>query len=111
MRILWHRLLRNPTTSVESIDGDVTRLRIDGLVCDSVCAARTRRGLLALEGVERVSVDLDSGIATITGARQAPEAYERAVTSQVAGKPLRRLIERAARALGRPAGGASEARG
>ena len=99
MRILWHRLLTNPTTRIESVDGDVTRLRVDGLVCDQVCAVRTKHALRALPGVRRVSVDLDSGIATIEGDPQRPETYERAVTAVVAGKPLRRLIESTARRL------------
>ena len=92
-RFKWHRLLVNPTTHVEAQDGDVTRLRVDGLVCSSVCAVRTKQALLELPGVERVSVDFDTGIATIEGVAQDAAAYERAVTGAVAGKPVRRLIE------------------
>jgi copper chaperone CopZ len=93
MRILWRRLLRNPTTHVESVDGEITRLHVEGLMCDTVCAVRTKRALEQLDGVRHVSVDLDSGIATIEGKPQSAEAYERAVTSAVAGKPVRRAIE------------------
>ena len=99
MRILWHRLLTNPRTHVESADGDATRLKVEGLACDAVCVRRTRKALLKLEGVRRVSVDLDDGIATIEGAQYPADVYERVVTSQVAGKPVRRLIERVAAAV------------
>jgi copper chaperone CopZ len=92
-RFKWHRLLTNPTTRVESQDAVVTQLRVDGLVCSSVCAVRTKQALEDLSGVERVSVDFDTGIATIHGARHADAAYERAVASVVAGRPLRKLIE------------------
>ena len=95
-RFKWHRLLVNPTTHVEAQDGDVTRLRVDGLVCSSVCAVRTKQALLELPGVERVTVDFDTGIATIEGVAHDAAVYERAVTGAVAGKPARRAIERVA---------------
>jgi copper chaperone CopZ len=104
-RFKWGRLLTNPTTHVESVEGDVTRVRVDGLVCSSVCAVRTEDALRALRGVERVDVDFDTGIATIVGAPQDAQAYEQAVTRVVAGTRLRRMIEHVARAFGhRPAG-------
>lgn len=93
MRFKWRRLLVNPTTRIESREGDVTRLRIDGLVCYTVCAVRAKRALLALPGVRSVTVDYDAGVATIEGDSQAADAYERAVTGVVGGKPLRRFIE------------------
>ncbi|MEX2225689.1 MAG: heavy metal-associated domain-containing protein [Dehalococcoidia bacterium] len=98
MRILWRRLLTNPTTRVLSRDGDVTLIQVEGLVCDKVCAVRTRQGLERIEGVRHVSVDLDSGVATVVGAPASAEAYEHAVTSMVAGRGIRRIIERIARA-------------
>jgi len=100
MRIRWHRLLTDPATAIESREGDVTRLRIDGLVCDTVCAARTRQALSAMPGVRRVSIDYAAGIATIEGEAHDAAAYDRAVTAAVAGKPLRRLIQATARRLG-----------
>ncbi len=100
MRIIWRRLLTNPTTHVESVDGDVTRLKVDGLVCDQVCAVRTRDALRKIDGVRDVSVDLDSGVATIVGRRAPAAEYERAVMGAVVGKPVRRLIERVARRFG-----------
>ena len=93
MRILWHRIAKNPTTRIESQDADLTILKVEGLMCDNVCAARTRSALRKLDGVRHVDVDLDTGIARIEGAPHAPETYERAVTSMVAGKPIRRAIE------------------
>jgi hypothetical protein len=101
MRILWHRLLTNPTTRVVSRDGDETRIKVEGLVCDDVCAARTASALRSLEGVERVYVDLDSGVATVHGRHYEAETYARAVAAAVAGKPLRRAIERVASAVRR----------
>jgi len=97
MRILWHRLLTAPTTRVESVVGHVTLLRIDGLVCDTVCAARTRHALERLDGVRSVSVDYDAGLARIEGRPQDPAVYEQAVTAVVAGMGSRRLLERVAR--------------
>jgi copper chaperone CopZ len=102
VRIIWRRLLTNPTTHIASRDGDVTRLQVDGLVCDKVCAVRTKQALEELPGVRSASVDLDTGIATIEGAPLDADTYERAVTGAVVGKPLRRAIERMHRALRRP---------
>jgi hypothetical protein len=93
-RFKWHRTLVNPTARILSREGDVTRLQVEGLVCSSVCGVRTKQALSALEGVHRVSVDFETGIATIEGQWHDPAAYERAVTGAVAGKPLRRAIER-----------------
>jgi copper chaperone CopZ len=92
-RFKWRRALVNPTTHIEHSDGDVTTLRVDGLVCSSVCAVRTKQALRSIDGVRRVDVDFDTGIARIEGDPQPPEVYERAVTSVVAGKPARRAIE------------------
>jgi copper chaperone CopZ len=92
-RFKWHRLLTNPKTHVEAQDGEITQLKVEGLVCSSVCAVRTKEALEALEGVSSVRVDFDTGVATIEGSPHAAADYERAVTGAVAGKPLRRLIE------------------
>ena len=99
-RFKWNRLLVNPTTTVEEQHGETTRLRVDGLVCSTVCAVRTKQALAALDGVRSVHVDFDAGIATIEGRPHSPETYERAVTAVVAGKPLRRLVERVACTFG-----------
>jgi hypothetical protein len=99
VRIRWRRLLTNPTTRIESRAGDVTRLRVDGLVCDTVCAVRTAEALRALPGVRGVTVDYDAGMATIEGDALDAAAYERAVTGAVAGRGLRRVLEHAADAL------------
>jgi hypothetical protein len=99
VRIRWRRLLTNPTTRVESQLGGVTRLRVDGLVCDTVCAVRTAEALRALPGVRSVTVDYDSGVATIEGDAQPAEAYESAVAGAVAGRRVRRAVEHVADAL------------
>ena len=93
MRIRWRRVLVNPTTRVESREGDVTVVRVDGLVCDTVCAVRTREALAALPGVRAVTVDYDAGTARIEGATHDPSEYERAVKGAVTGKPVRRSLE------------------
>lgn len=95
-RIKWNRLLVNPRTRVVDQDAAITHLQVDGLVCSTVCALRTKQALERLDGVDRVRVDFDTGLATIEGRLHAAAAYERAVTNAVAGKPLRRLIEHAA---------------
>lgn len=100
MRIKWRRLLVNPTTHIESRDGDVTRLRVDGLVCDTVCAVRTKEALRAMPGVRHVAVDYDTGVATIEGDAHDAAAYEHAVTAAVAGTTLRRGIEHVAGLFG-----------
>ena len=100
-RFKWHRLLVNPTTRVLSVDGETTRLQVDGLVCSSVCAVRTKQALRAIDGVRRVTVDFDSAVVTMVGAPQDPAVYERAVTRVVAGKPFRRAIERIATSVRR----------
>ncbi len=96
-RFKWHRLLVNPTTHIESVEGDVVRLKVDGLVCSSVCAIRTKQALARLPGVNAVRVDFESGIATIHGAPHDAAAYERAVTGAVALKWSRKLLEAVAR--------------
>jgi hypothetical protein len=93
VRIRWRRLLVNPTTHVESREGDVTVVRVDGLVCDTVCAVRTREALEALPGVRAVTVDYDAGTARIEGEAHDAAAYERAVTGAVAGRGLRRALQ------------------
>ncbi len=100
MRIRWRRLLTNPTTHIESRDGDIIRLKVDGLVCDTVCAVRTAEALRELPGVRTVRVDYDTGMATIEGDPLDAAAYERAVTGAVAGRGVRRVLEHAADALG-----------
>lgn len=44
--------------------GDSLRLRVDGMVC-SLCAYGVERRLSKLDQVERVKVDLDSGLVVI----------------------------------------------
>jgi hypothetical protein len=98
-KLRWRRLLVNPRTEIESREGDVTRLRVEGLVCSTVCAVRTREALAALPGVRAVRVDFETGVATIEGEPHDPETYERAVTAVVAGRSLRRAIEHVAARL------------
>jgi copper chaperone CopZ len=100
-QIKWRRLLVNPTTRVMAQSDGTTRLQVDGLVCSTVCAVRTKEALERLDGVERVKVDFDSGVATIEGRLHDAAAYERAVTGAVAGKRVRRFIEHAASMFGR----------
>jgi copper chaperone CopZ len=92
-RFKWHRLLTNPTTRIVAREDEVTTLQVEGLVCSSVCAVRTRQALEDLDGVRRVRVDFETGIATIEGAPHEAAEYERAVAGVIVGKPLRRLIE------------------
>ncbi len=105
MRLRLHRLFTAPAARVESVDGDRTRLRIDGLVCDSLCAARTERALSAIDGVRSVAVDFERGMATIVGAAAGPAAYERALQGVVVGRALRRALDSLRRAVRRRARG------
>lgn len=97
MRIKWRRLLHAPTVTAVSYEGEVTNLRIDGIVCDAVCARRAEGALAAMPGVTAASVDFDAGTATVNGARHDRMAYETALRRTVAGYGLRRLIERVTR--------------
>lgn len=94
MRILIHRLRQAPRATVLSVAGDRTRLRVEGLVCDSICATRTRNALMALDGVRAVRVDFASGIADVEGTPHDSASYDRALQRAVAGGGVRRLIER-----------------
>jgi len=78
----------------------VTRVKIEGLVCDRLCAARSKRALEALPGVRRATVDLDSGVAIVEGTAHDEAAYERAIDGVVAMKPLRAGLERVGRWFG-----------
>lgn len=105
MKLRLSRLLSYPRTRVIERHGDVTRIAIDGLVCSSVCAVRSRQALARLDGVRRVHVDFDGGVATVEGPPADDAAYQRAIDGVVAGKPLRRALDcmrRSWRARGRP---------
>jgi hypothetical protein len=97
MRIHLHRLFDTPTARVESTDGDLTRVKIDGLVCDQVCASRARQAFSKLAGVRSVAVDFEAGVATVEGIPRAESDYQRALDSVVAGKPVRRFLAAMAR--------------
>jgi hypothetical protein len=101
MRIRWRRLLVNPKARVVARHGAVTDLRIDGLVCDTVCAVRARQALAALPGVRHVEVDYEAGTARVEGGDHDAAAYDRAIAGVVAGKPLRRAIEHVRQLFGR----------
>jgi copper chaperone CopZ len=98
MKLRLSRLFSYPRTHVISSEGEVTRLQIAGLACSSVCAVRSRKALARLPGVRRVEVDFASGIATIEGAAAEPAAYQLAIDGVVAGKPIRRALDRLHRA-------------
>ena len=92
MRLHLHRLFMAPTVHVESADTERTSLRIDGLVCDDVCAVRSQRALSQLPGVTHVSVDFERGVATVEGSPHGEADYQSALDSVVAMKPLRRWL-------------------
>lgn len=99
MRLLPHRLLERPRVRVIAREGGVTRLRIDGLVCDGVCARRSASALRRVEGVHDVRVDFATGTAEVIGAPLAEAAYDAAVQRVVALRWARRWIA----AMTRPA--------
>ncbi len=101
MRVHWRRLFHMPRTRLLGSDGETVQLRIEGLVCD-ICALRARQGLLSLPGVREAEVDLESGTATVRA--QAPlsaQILEEAVGRTVLFPRLRRLLDRARRAVRR----------
>ncbi len=98
MKLRLDRVLTRPSVRVLNRTPDTTRLAIDGLVCNRICAARTARALRRIDGVNSVAVDFDSGIATVEG-RPLPDAmYDAALQRAVACQPLRRLLDDARRA-------------
>lgn len=94
MRLHPLHLLHYPTARIQSRDAHRTTVRIEGLVCDDVCAARSQRALSQLDGVHHVAVDFESGTAAIEGASHTEADYQRALDSVVAMKPLRRALAR-----------------
>lgn len=97
MRIRVRRLLERPRVRVIARDGDVTRLRVEGLVCDAVCARRAAASLRHVDGVRAVRVDFASGTAEVAGAPAAEAAYDRALQRVVAFGRARRWLAAAAR--------------
>ncbi len=94
------RLLRAPESRVTALAEGHARLEIDGLVC-GVCANRVKASLSRLDGVSAVACDLESGTAIVRLHRPVPEdALNAAVQRAAIAQPLRRAIERAARAVG-----------
>ena len=99
MRLIWKRLLQAPRAHITGQNGDVTTLRVDGVVCDKVCAVRTKQALASLPGVRSVTVDYERGTATVEGGSPDEEEMNRALGGVVAGMGARRVLERAARRL------------
>ncbi len=92
------RLLTAPRLRLARTGEQRSELAIDGLVC-SICALRTERALRAVPGVERVSVDLEGGRATIEhrGPAPEPERLAAALEGAVLAPGWRRRIESWAR--------------
>jgi copper chaperone CopZ len=101
MKFIWRRLLEAPKAHVEAREGDVTTLRLEGIVCDQVCAVRTKRALAGLPGVRSVRVDHATSTATVEGGSHDAAVYTKAIEREVAGMGARRIIERVALAAGR----------
>ena len=101
-RIQLHprRLLTAPRLRVTSKGAWRSELAIDGLVC-GVCASRTERALRSIPGIERASVDLASGCATIEHGEAAPDLAQLAdaVDGVVIARPWRLRIEAGAASL------------
>lgn len=92
MKLRLDRAFAVPAARVLSSEDGVTRVQIEGLICDDVCAARSKQALERIDGVEHVELDFRTGVVTIEG-RAAPEAaYQRAIDSVAAAKPLRRAL-------------------
>ena len=96
---VWNALYY-PRVRAFAREGEVTSATIDGLVCDAVCAARSRAALAALPGVRDVALDFETGRIDITGA-PGEASCQRAIDSVVVAKPLRRALDAVRRAFGR----------
>ena len=94
MKLRLDRAFAVPTAHVLSSEDGVTRVQIEGLICDDVCAARSKLALERIDGVRRAEVDFRSGIATVEGRAASEATYQRAIDSVAAAKPLRRALAR-----------------
>ncbi len=94
LHVQLRRLLTAPRLRVTARGARRSELAIDGLVC-GVCASRAERALRAVPGVERASVDLASGCATIEHGETAPDPSRLAdaVDGVVIARPWRLRIE------------------
>jgi hypothetical protein len=54
MKIRWHNLFVAPRASVVRTSEDGSIVRVEGLVCDTICERRTLSALRALPGVTDV---------------------------------------------------------
>lgn len=111
MRLIWKRLLQAPKVHILSREGETTTLRVDGVVCDKVCAVRTTQALAGLPGVRSVKVDYERGTAVVQGAAHNEATMNRALERVVAGMGARQAIERMARRLRLIPGEARETEG
>ena len=108
------RLASAPAAHILSTTSDITRVRIDGLVC-GVCAARTRTALERLPGVRSVHVNLETGTALIECDPSDIHTINRrdldaALHSVVLGMWARRLIEHSINFLTRHSSSTREGR-
>ncbi|MYD66203.1 MAG: heavy-metal-associated domain-containing protein [Chloroflexi bacterium] len=87
--------------ALERRDGSTT-FAVDGLVC-GLCAARTQQAIEGVEGVHRVEVDLDRGVAVVRHEDDLPgmAAMQQALDRVVIALPIRRLLGRLTRRTGR----------
>ncbi|MDE2746911.1 MAG: heavy-metal-associated domain-containing protein [Chloroflexota bacterium] len=94
------RMLRAPDSSVTALDDTGATLQIDGLFC-AVCANRVSSSLNRLDAVESATCDLETATATVQLSGPIDEdELRQAVLDAAYAKPLRRVAERAARAVG-----------
>ena len=94
------RMLRAPDSRVIAINDREATIEIDGLFC-VVCASRVTASLRKTGGVTSATCDLESATASVQldGAVDE-EALREAVLQAAVAQPIRRAVERAARALG-----------
>jgi Cu+-exporting ATPase len=72
------------------LEVDAMKIWIDGMSCEH-CRKRVERQLEMLEEVRKVSVDLDAGIAFLSGAGLAPDRIVEAIKN--AGYEVREIEE------------------
>jgi len=93
MKIRWHNLFVAPRASVARVNEDGSVVKVDGLICDTICERRTLSALRALPGVTDVSHVWGSDEFVVIGNAQltdstADTAVQRVVTFRL----LRRLL-------------------
>jgi hypothetical protein len=93
MKIRWHNLFVAPRASVVRTSENGVVVRVQGLVCDTICERRTLSALRALSGVTDVCHVWGTDEFVVTGAAGVTDSTaDAAVQRVVSFRLVRRLL-------------------